>query len=69
MIGRVKPRPFEDDADRRVNLAQCLLRTFRATRQRRVAEFLLLVEPHTTIFTLICINRHNLPLSYRKGGL
>jgi hypothetical protein len=66
MIGSIKTRPLKNDPDRRVNLTQCFLRTFRAARQQRVAVFLVLIEPHTAIFTLVCINGHNLPFRTAK---
>ena len=69
MIGGVEPGTFKHDPHRHEDFAQGFLPALGTARQLRIAELGRVLEPHTTIFTLVRINWHsNLIHTFKVGG-
>ena len=58
VVGRIKPRAFEDDAHGQVDLTKGLFIAFGTPGQRLICKFLISFKLHTTVLTPIGINRH-----------
>ncbi len=58
MISRVKSGALKYNTNRRIDLAQALLFTFRAIAQGLIFEFLISIESDTTTIALIGIGWH-----------
>jgi hypothetical protein len=64
MVCGIEARSFKYDPYRRIYFAQGLFVALRAAGERGIAEGLLAIELHTTIFTPIGIDGHRIPSPY-----
>ncbi len=58
MVGGVKTRAFEHNANRLVDLLQGFLAAFRAASQWLIAKGLLFIELDSAVGAAVCVDRH-----------